>query len=98
MNFTVAFQPDAVEDINDAYNWYEERRKGLGAKFLQAVEACISSIVNNTKAYPIVYKNLRRALLRKFPYSIFYIIEKETIVVFACFHFSRHPKHWRDRT
>ncbi|MDP2208327.1 MAG: type II toxin-antitoxin system RelE/ParE family toxin [Bacteroidota bacterium] len=97
MSLTVVFQPDAVEDLHDAFHWYEERRKGLGSEFVQAVDACISSIIKHPEAYPIVYKNFRRALIRKFPYSIFYVIEKDTIMVFACFHFSRHPKHWQNR-
>ena len=48
-------------------------------------------------AYPIVHHQIRRALIRKFPYGIFYFIEGDTIVVIACFHAKRDAKRWQER-
>ena len=48
--------------------------------------------------FPIVYKNVRRALLRRFPYMLFFTIDGETLLVIACFHSSRDPRIWQKRT
>lgn len=64
-------RPEAESDIADAYNWYRVQAEGLSGEFLRAVDACLSSIEREPLAYAIVHKQVRRALLRRFPYSIF---------------------------
>ena len=49
-------------------------------------------------AFPAVYGQIRRALLRRFPYGIFYTLEEDVIVILACFHTKRDPKTMRNRT
>lgn len=97
MGFKVILKPEAETDITEIYQWYEVRVKGLGGEFLRAVDACLSSIKRHPLAFPILYKDTRRALLRKFPYGIFFLIENNKIVVIASFHVRREPKRWRDR-
>jgi len=70
---------------------------GLGAAFLLAVEACIDGIQRSPEMYAVVYKEVRRGLLRRFPYGIFYIVEADQIIVLACFHARRDPKQWQQR-
>jgi toxin ParE1/3/4 len=50
------------------------------------------------RQFPTVFRNVRRALLRRFPYSLFFVVEDETLIVIACFHASRDPAHWQKRT
>jgi plasmid stabilization system protein ParE len=97
MSFNVIVRHEAELDLIDAVKWYEENLKGLGSNFLLNVEATIQSLSRNPQAYPKVYKNIRRALIRKFPFGIHYIIEGNQIVVLAIFHFSRSPKNWKSR-
>jgi plasmid stabilization system protein ParE len=97
VSLTVIFRPEAEEDLRQAFNWYKEQRKGLGIEFLQSIDASISSIQHNPEAYPFVYKNIHRTLVRRFPYGIFYIVDKEVISIIACFHFRQSPKHWQSR-
>lgn len=97
MSFAVTFRPEAEKDLLEAFRWYEEQSRGLGSELFQSVEVCIANIQSNPEAYPIIYKTIHRALLRRFPFGIFYIIEGETIIVLACFHFRRNPKHWQRR-
>jgi toxin ParE1/3/4 len=93
----VFIQPDAEEDIFDSYRWYEERDIGLGEEFLRSIDACIATIQRNPLSYPIVHKQIRRALVRKFPHGIFYIVDGENLIVIACFHVRRDPNRLEDR-
>ena len=52
----------------------------------------------NPRQFPIIFKNVRRALLRRFPYSLFFVVEGDDLTVLACFHASRDPSHWQKRT
>jgi plasmid stabilization system protein ParE len=88
---------DAEEDINDAVEWYRFVGPGLQDEFVRSLEARLESIRRNPNLYPIVHKNVRRALLRKFPYGIFYFVFDITVVVLACFHTRRDPKDWQKR-
>ena len=97
MSFNATFRPEAEEDLLEAFHWYEEQNRGLGSEFFQSVEVCISNIQSNPEAYPIIYKTIRRALLRRFPFGIFYVVDKEVITIIACFHFRRDPSHWQKR-
>jgi plasmid stabilization system protein ParE len=91
------FRAAAAADVEEAYRWYEERREGLGAEFLVAVEAALRLITEHTEAAPVVYRDTRRLLLRRFPYGLHYRLVGEQVVVVACFHASRNPRVWRDR-
>ena len=97
MNYSVLIRPEAELDIQDAYQFYEQRSQGLGSEFVRSVDECFSKIGRNPMAYPIVHHQIRRALIRKFPYGIFYFIEGDTIVVIACFHAKRDAKRWQER-
>jgi plasmid stabilization system protein ParE len=88
---------DAEDDVEAAYRWYEEQSSGLGAEFLRSVEASLASVERNPEAYQKVYKDARRALLRRFPYALFYVAAPELIEVIGCIHTRRHPKRWRSR-
>ena len=51
----------------------------------------------NPRQFPVVFKNVRRALLHRFPYSLFFVVEDETVLGIACFHASRDPSQWQKR-
>jgi plasmid stabilization system protein ParE len=89
--------PDVEQDIAETYGWYEERQAGLGEEFLTCVDACIQKIVRRPQAYPKAYLQYRRALVRRFPYLVFYEYVGDTVTVFGVFHASRHPGKWRQR-
>ena len=91
------FAPEAETDIGEAFGWYEKQRPGLGEEFLSCVDACIKKICRTPEIYAKVYKQYRRALVRRFPYAIFYEYTGETIVIYCVFHTSRDPRKWRDR-
>lgn len=95
--YTVSIQPEAEEEIIEAYRYYEDKAEGLGTEFVRAVDACLASVERNPRMYAVVHKDVRRALLRRFPYGLFYFLEDDKIIVLACFHASRDPKQWQRR-
>ncbi len=93
----IIFRPEAQLDLAEAYQWYEERDRGLGAEFIRAIEASLDQIKRHPEMYPVVHDNVRQAITRRFPFSVFYIILQETVHVVAVFHASRKPQNWKDR-
>jgi plasmid stabilization system protein ParE len=93
----VSLRPQATAEIKEAYRWYEERRKGLGREFLEALRERLTTIEARPRQYPRIRGDIRRAGLHRFPYSILFIVEPEQTVVLACFHAKRDPKIWHAR-
>ena len=97
MTYEVLLRPEAEADISEAYQWYEAQDEGLGDEFLRSVDACLAAVQRMPKANTAIYHDIRRALLRRFPYSILYLIEADRIIVIACFHVRRNPKQLQAR-
>ena len=89
--------PRAEEDIAEAYAWYQERQPGLGEEFLRCVDARLLSIQRNPEMYALAHESYRRALLRRFPYAVFYEVLEDSITVYSVFHCSQDPEKWRKR-
>ena len=98
MKHPILIRPKAQTDIDSAYHWYEERREGLGDDFLLCVEESLEKISRSPHLYPLVHKNIRRALVRRFPYGIFYFQHENGIVILAVLHEKRHPEEWQKRS
>ncbi len=81
----------AKDDLDIAFEWYEGQRRGLGFEFLDCVEAAIETIQQMPKLYARHHAHFRRALVRRFPFSIFYTIEEKEIVVHAVFDNRQDP-------
>ena len=80
MSLPVVTRPAAAAEIETAYRWYEKEREGLGSEFLEAVEKLVKAIAENPGRFPAIRKDIRRAVLRRFPYSIFYRIVSQHFV------------------
>ena len=94
----VIFTQGAREEVIEAQDWYEREAPGLGRHFREALDALVERMSANPRQFPVVFKDVRRALLRRFPYSLFFLMEGETLLVIACFHASRDPAQWQKRT
>jgi plasmid stabilization system protein ParE len=97
VSYRLIIRPEAELDIQAAFEWYEAQTLGLGSEFVRAVDVCLSGIGRNPFAYPKVYKQVRRSLIRRFPYGLLFVVEQDLIAVVACFHGKRNPKSWQDR-
>ena len=64
--------PEAEFDLDEAHAWYSAQRPALGGQFLRAVDRCLTAIRRHPEAYPLVDRKMRRALLRRFPYGVFF--------------------------
>ncbi len=91
------FKPLAEIDVEEAFDWYERRRNGLGSDFLLSIEESIERCLRQPNMYPAVHRDIRRALIRRFPYGIFYIVAGEDLIVIAVLHVRRDPDQLQDR-
>jgi plasmid stabilization system protein ParE len=98
MTFDVRLRKEAEQDLEDAALWYEAQSQGLGHEYLGAVEATLSQIAENPSMYPLVHRSTHRALIRKFPFGIYYRVVGNSIIVIAILHGSRHPRRWKMRS
>jgi len=97
MKYTLIIRPEAGNDIASAYSWYELQSKGLGSNFILCIDACLWAIQRTPQLYQKIYKTIRRALTRRFPYEIFYIVKGKKIIVLAVLHAKRNQIHWQNR-
>ena len=97
MNYKISIQPEAEFDFEEAFKWYEEKSRGLGSEFIPAFDASLSAIQRSLFVCRIVYREIRRKLMRRFPYGIFYVFESETIYIIAYFHVKRDLQQWQRR-
>ena len=97
MTLPVVWIPEANEDLLEARAWYDNVRRDLGDRFALAVEERLKEIAQHPMQFPIVYRSLRRAGVRRFPYGIFFEVHEQMIVVVACFHGRRNPRRWQRR-
>jgi plasmid stabilization system protein ParE len=89
--------PEAVTDLDEAYAWYEAQTVGRGEDFLGRIDACIQAILRFPEMHARFHANYRRALVRRYPYAVFYEYVDDTVTVFCVFHTSRDPEKWRRR-
>lgn len=94
---TVVFLPPAQEEMTAAARFYQTQSKGLGTEFLAEVERTIAAIASHPKAAPKVKQDIRRRLLKRFPFGILYAATDDETVVLAVMHLRRRPGYWQDR-
>lgn len=92
------YRPEAAADIVEATSWYDRQRPGLGEKFLTEVNNTARHIASQPMLYQIIRRDTRRALVKRFPYGLYFRLLGDTVVVVACFHTSRNPKTPQSRT
>ena len=97
-SFLLSVSPRAEEEALRAARWYEERSQGLGVAFLETLEQTLAGIVENPLRFPLVHQSFRRALMKRFPYGVFFRVRGEQIRISATVHLSRDPDRWRRRS
>jgi hypothetical protein len=70
MNYVLVFRPEVREEVNEAYDWYEKQKLGLGDEFLDCVEQTLNQICSRPELYQTVYRDIRRAVIN-FEYRYF---------------------------
>jgi plasmid stabilization system protein ParE len=97
VTLVIVWLPEADAELKEALARYAGIRPELGQRFAEAVVDTVERIAEAPLRYAVVEKGRRRAGVRRFPYGLFFIVEETRIVVIACFHGRRNPKHWQLR-
>ena len=88
---------EARSDISEAIAWLGDVSPSLPSRFKLELENVYASILEHTQMYPVVHKTFRRALLRRFPYSVFYVVEPAVVLIAGVVHHSRDDTTWKRR-
>ena len=87
----------ARADITEAFRWYEVRSPGLGFEFLRAVRVALAGIERAPEQHPIALDDIRKALLPRFPYVVYFVPHSRGLSVLAVMHGRRDPRRWQSR-
>jgi toxin ParE1/3/4 len=93
----VVFRPQAEVEILAARQWYEERHAGLGDEFRAALAEAIGRLSRQPELFPRVHGDMRRVLVRRFPFGVYFEVADNQIVVLGVVHGHRDPKTWKSR-
>jgi plasmid stabilization system protein ParE len=97
VSLPLVFHPNVQDDVDEAYRGYEQQRAGLGDDFMAALEEVYNRLQQIPQVHQPIYQNVRRALLRRFPYCVYYRIHANRVEVIAVQHERRDPGHWQSR-
>lgn len=97
MSRRLIVRPLAARDLRAAQDWYDEQREGLGDEFRAAVDLQLARVLERPRLYPVVYGDVRRAILRRFPYLLYFGLSGDQVVLLACLHSRREPTRLRYR-
>jgi plasmid stabilization system protein ParE len=93
----IVIESPAKADLAVAVRWYKQIQPGLETDFRLCVRAALHRIARHPESYPVVGRRLRRALIERFPFAIFYVEDSDAIRVFGVLHTRRSPRVWQAR-
>lgn len=95
----ITFHPQAEEELRAAVAYYEEQREGLGMDLQAEIEGAVRRIQNNPQLCPLYGESgLRKCVVKRFPYNVFYLELEESIWIAAVAHQKRRPGYWAHRS
>jgi toxin ParE1/3/4 len=89
--------PDAEEDLAEAKAWNNRQKKGLGDEFIDNIDAAVDRIRRIPEGATEVYPGVRRVVVQRFPYGVFYKVEPDHIAIIAIYQNKRDPRGWQSR-
>ncbi len=92
MTFKVQVRRTAELDVAEAQVWYETQRSGLGAEFNFEISQIFTVLAETPLIYPILHRDVRRVLVHRFPYLVWYRVVGDEVTVVACTHARQNPK------
>ena len=98
MALTCRLHSLAKKELTEAIDWYENERKGRGAKFLIAYLKTLKIILANPFSFPKEFDEVRKTYIPKFPFTIYYEVFGSEVFIYAVFHHKREPEAWKGRT
>lgn len=95
MSFSVTIRPRARDDMRAARDWYEEKSPALAIRFGAEVDEVITTIEEQPLIHAKIYFDVRRAMTRRFPYALYFVVEGERVTVLRVLHQARDPREWQ---
>ncbi len=87
----LSYHKAVQQEVEQACQWYDERKDRLGDEFFEEVERVLGLIAANPQAFPLAPLGRRKARLKRFPYAICYRILADRVRVLSVRHDKRHP-------
>ena len=97
MTLPIRLLPEAKDEFDAAADWYEQQKAGLGADFVARIREVLDRIAANPRMHAVVYQDVRKAVVRRFPYVVLYREEAGEVIVVSVFHTARDPSGWQSR-
>ena len=94
---TFSFHPEAEDEFFEAIEYYEECRAGLGYDFSKEVYSAIDRLLDFPDAWQITDNNIRRCLIKRFPFGIVYSYDNDDIKILAVMNLHKKPEYWKHR-
>ena len=98
MSLRPAFRKAARLEYDEAAGWYESQRPGLGIEFVSEIERALLQACEMPQRFPRMLADVRCVRVRRFPYSVFFRVRSDQLIVLSVFHARRDPAYWRERT
>ena len=95
MTLPVVLREEAQAEFDEAFDWYESQRPGLGVDFAARVQSVFDRLGTNPLIHQVVFADVRKAVVARFPYCAFYRPEPSRVQVLAVFHTRRDPAIWQ---
>ena len=98
MGYEVRIRPEAERDVRAAFSWYEKQRFGLGPELVTELDAVYERLAENPYLYADIRNGVRRAIVRRFPYAVLYLVAETEVRVLSVVNMARNPAVWERRT
>ncbi len=95
--YEIELSESAEKDFESSYKYYEAESPKVAEKFLKTVDKQIERISKNPDSYPVVHKDIRKSVIKRFPFLIYFQIKLAIIQIIGIFHTSRNPEIWKKR-
>jgi toxin ParE1/3/4 len=97
LSYEIQVRRAAEVDISEAQVWYDSQRSGLGGEFRTEIFRVFDRVAETPFIYQRAHRDVRRAIVRRFPYLIWYRVTDETVIVLACTYAGRDPRYVKTR-
>jgi toxin ParE1/3/4 len=96
-SFNLDVSDEAENDFDCSYNYYFDQNPKLAGEFFHHINTGLGNIKKSPFTFREVYKGIRKFIVKKFPFVIYFTVDNQTIKIIAIFHTSRNPQIWTGR-
>jgi toxin ParE1/3/4 len=93
----IRLRPQVVDDLTQAADWYNQKRAALGNEFIEEAYRAFDVLSDRAESFPLVRNDVRRALMKRFPYAIYFRRDVDAVTLLLVVHTARAPRVVRKR-